>query len=294
MLRAKAMVKPEIRAGSVSGKITFQKAAPFPARLVLAQDPSQTVNVQIRWMPADKRYVALFQGGGERPVDVDDVLSLDVQPPKDWKQLVEQARKSPDSAIPGLAKIIDEYKMLKWDAEAGRVLATIQLRKGRAKDAVETCRKVISANADAAWNSPLAPVYWQALLETGNTGALPSLLDKGATADNRGIAAQACIRRGDLLLSQGQTQKALTDGYLRVVYLFADQAGAQAEERGWKLSQEKNKWYQEELAKNGMETIKPTVELKEGLSVIGKRMLDDWLKKAGADGQAMIDAYRKQ
>ena len=40
--------------------------------------------------------------------------------------------------------------------------------------------------------------------------------------------------------------------------------------------------------------IKPTVELKEGLSVIGKRMLDDWLKKAGADGQAMIDAYRKQ
>ena len=39
-------------------------------------------------------------------------------------------------------------------------------------------------------------------------------------------------------------------------------AGAQAEERGWKLSQEKNKWYQEELAKNGMETVKPTVELK--------------------------------
>ncbi|EHK67122.1 TRAP transporter substrate-binding protein [Achromobacter arsenitoxydans] len=71
-------------------------------------------------------------------------------------------------------------------------------------------------------------------------------------------------------------------------------AGAQAEERGWKLSQEKNKWYQAELAKNGMETIAPTVELKEGLSVIGKRMLDDWLKKAGADGQAMIDAYKKQ
>ena len=71
-------------------------------------------------------------------------------------------------------------------------------------------------------------------------------------------------------------------------------AAAQAEERGWKLSQEKNKWYQAELAKNGMETIQPTVELKEGLSVIGKRMLEDWLKKAGADGQAMIDAYKKQ
>ncbi|MNX92934.1 Bacterial extracellular solute-binding protein, family 7 [compost metagenome] len=71
-------------------------------------------------------------------------------------------------------------------------------------------------------------------------------------------------------------------------------AGAQAEERGWKLSQEKNKWYQEQLAKNGMETVQPTVELKEGLSVIGKRMLDDWLKKAGADGKTMIDTYKKQ
>ena len=204
-------------------------AAPFPAKLVLAQNPSQTVNVKITWMPADKHYVAVFQGGGERPVAVDDVLKLDVAPPQNWKQLVEQARKSPDAAIPALSKIIDEYKMLNWDAEAGRVLATIQLRKGRAKEALETCRKVVSSNADAAWNYPLAPVYWQALLDTGNTASLPSLLDKGATAESRGIAAQACLRRGDMLLAQGQTQKALTDGYLRVVYLFADQAGAQAE-----------------------------------------------------------------
>ncbi|KAK51221.1 ABC transporter, substrate-binding protein, family 7 [Bordetella bronchiseptica E014] len=71
-------------------------------------------------------------------------------------------------------------------------------------------------------------------------------------------------------------------------------AGAQAEERGWKLSQEKNSWYKEQLAKNGMAIIAPTAELKSGLTEVGKRMLDDWLKKAGADGQAMIDAYRKQ
>ncbi|AKQ55514.1 TRAP transporter substrate-binding protein [Bordetella hinzii] len=70
-------------------------------------------------------------------------------------------------------------------------------------------------------------------------------------------------------------------------------AGAQAEARGWKLSQEKNAWYKEALTKNGMEIVKPTVELKEGLGVIGKRMLDDWLKKAGADGQAMIAEFRK-
>ncbi|QIM72514.1 C4-dicarboxylate ABC transporter substrate-binding protein [Bordetella trematum] len=70
-------------------------------------------------------------------------------------------------------------------------------------------------------------------------------------------------------------------------------AGAQAEARGWKLSQDKNSWYKEQLSKNGMEIIKPTPQLTEGLDKIGKRMLEDWLKKAGPDGQAMIDAYRK-
>ncbi|SAI54184.1 exported protein (TRAP dicarboxylate transporter) [Bordetella ansorpii] len=70
-------------------------------------------------------------------------------------------------------------------------------------------------------------------------------------------------------------------------------AAAQAEERGWKSSEEKNTWYLEQLQKNGMEIVKPTPELREGLGAIGRRMLDDWLKKAGPDGQAMIDAYRK-
>lgn len=204
-------------------------AAPFKARLVRTQDPAKTDNVLIRWMPADKRYMATFPGGGEMPVAVDDVVSLDVEPPQGWKQLIDQARKTPDAAMPALARIMDEYKMLNWDAEAGRVAATIQLKKGKAKDALETCRKVVLGNPDAAWNSVMAPVYWQALLDTGNTAQLPSLLDRGATAANRGIAAQACIRRGDLLLAQGQAQKALTDGYLRVVFLYADQAGAQAE-----------------------------------------------------------------
>jgi len=71
-------------------------------------------------------------------------------------------------------------------------------------------------------------------------------------------------------------------------------AGEQAETRGWKLSEEKNKWYQSELKKNGMEVIPPSAALKDGLSKIGETMLADWLKKAGPDGQAMIDAYKKQ
>lgn len=70
-------------------------------------------------------------------------------------------------------------------------------------------------------------------------------------------------------------------------------AAAEAETRGWKASEEKNKWYQQQLTANGMEIITPTPDLKEGLGVVGQRMLDEWLKQAGADGQAMVDAYRK-
>jgi TRAP-type C4-dicarboxylate transport system substrate-binding protein len=70
-------------------------------------------------------------------------------------------------------------------------------------------------------------------------------------------------------------------------------AAAQAEERGWKLSQEKNTWYRQELSKNGMAIVEPTSELKDGLQKVGKQMIAEWLKNAGADGQAMIDAYDK-
>lgn len=70
-------------------------------------------------------------------------------------------------------------------------------------------------------------------------------------------------------------------------------AAATAEERGWKLAQEKAVWYLEQLKKNGMKVLPPSAELKSGLQKVGEQLTADWLKKAGADGQAVIDAYKK-
>ena len=67
----------------------------------------------------------------------------------------------------------------------------------------------------------------------------------------------------------------------------------EAEARGWKISEEKNKWYQEQLAKNGMTVQPPSPQLKSDFRKIGDTMTAEWLKMAGADGQAIIDAYRK-
>jgi TRAP-type C4-dicarboxylate transport system substrate-binding protein len=70
-------------------------------------------------------------------------------------------------------------------------------------------------------------------------------------------------------------------------------AAAAAETRGWKLSEEKTSWYVDQLKQKGMKVQPPGDALKSGLHKIGEQLTADWLKKAGADGQAVIDAYKK-
>lgn len=70
-------------------------------------------------------------------------------------------------------------------------------------------------------------------------------------------------------------------------------AAADAEARGWKTSEEKSKFYLEQLAKNGMKVEAPSPAFKTELKKIGEVMTSEWLKKAGADGQAAVDAFHK-
>ena len=70
-------------------------------------------------------------------------------------------------------------------------------------------------------------------------------------------------------------------------------AAAAAEARGWKMSEDKTAWYMEQLKANKMNVGPPSAELKSGLQKVGEQLTADWLKRAGADGQAVIDAYKK-
>jgi TRAP-type C4-dicarboxylate transport system substrate-binding protein len=70
-------------------------------------------------------------------------------------------------------------------------------------------------------------------------------------------------------------------------------AATVAEERGFKAWQEKTKWYHDEIAKKGMKVGPPSPALAAGFKKIGDQLSGDWLKKAGPDGQAVIDAYKK-
>ena len=70
-------------------------------------------------------------------------------------------------------------------------------------------------------------------------------------------------------------------------------AAADAETRGWKVSEEKTKFYLEQLAKNGMKVEPPAAGFKAELRKVGDTMTAEWLKTAGADGQAAVDAFHK-
>jgi TRAP-type C4-dicarboxylate transport system substrate-binding protein len=64
-------------------------------------------------------------------------------------------------------------------------------------------------------------------------------------------------------------------------------------ERGWKMWQDKAGWYLEQLKAKGMKVQAPSPALAAGFKKAGETLTADWLKKAGADGQAIVDAYKK-
>jgi TRAP-type transport system periplasmic protein len=71
-------------------------------------------------------------------------------------------------------------------------------------------------------------------------------------------------------------------------------AAAEAEERGWKVSAEKNEWYKKALTDKGMKILPPSAKLAADLKQVGGIMQSDWAKKAGPDGQAILANYSKK
>jgi TRAP-type C4-dicarboxylate transport system substrate-binding protein len=69
-------------------------------------------------------------------------------------------------------------------------------------------------------------------------------------------------------------------------------AAADAETRGWKLSEEKNEWYKKALAEKGMTIHRPHAKLKADLEQVGGIMLADWEKTAGPEGQALVAEFK--
>jgi TRAP-type C4-dicarboxylate transport system substrate-binding protein len=70
-------------------------------------------------------------------------------------------------------------------------------------------------------------------------------------------------------------------------------AGKAAEERGWKRMREYTAESLTTLRNNKMTVYEPNAAFKAELTKMGETMLNEWLQKAGPDGQAIISAFRK-
>ena len=128
------------------------------------------------------------------------------------------------------------------------------------------------------------------------TGAVTAFMTSGATGYDSKVweqvkhfyDAQAWLPKNAVLVSQkafDALDKPSQDAVLK--------AAGEAETRGWKVSEEKTKFYLAELAKNGMTVVAPSAALRADLVKVGGTMIDEWLKTAGTDGKAIVDAYRK-
>jgi TRAP-type C4-dicarboxylate transport system substrate-binding protein len=69
-------------------------------------------------------------------------------------------------------------------------------------------------------------------------------------------------------------------------------AAAAAEKRGWELSKLREQSANKMLADNGMTVHAPDAALMSAMNKVGDTIAAEWLKAAGADGEAIVKAYR--
>lgn len=70
-------------------------------------------------------------------------------------------------------------------------------------------------------------------------------------------------------------------------------AASAAEKQGWANSQKVMTDTTATLKANGMKVEPPSAALRTDMQKVGATLLEEWLKNAGAEGQEMINAYRR-
>lgn len=71
------------------------------------------------------------------------------------------------------------------------------------------------------------------------------------------------------------------------------EAAAEAEQRGWEMSRQETEDALAVLEENGIEVSEPSDALSESLRSVGETMTSEWVERAGAQGQTILDAYEE-
>jgi TRAP-type C4-dicarboxylate transport system substrate-binding protein len=128
------------------------------------------------------------------------------------------------------------------------------------------------------------------------TGTVNAFMTSGATGyDSKAWETMSHFYDAQAWIPKNVTfmNKAAFDALDKPTQEAVMKAAAAAEARGWKVAEEKTNWYIDQLKSRGMKVQPPGPAFRDGLKKIGDQLTADWQKKAGADGEAVIAAYKK-
>ena len=127
------------------------------------------------------------------------------------------------------------------------------------------------------------------------TGVAESFISSGSTGYDRKVwehlshyyKVNAWLPRNYVMVNKG-VWEGLKSDMKGAVQKAADETGAACSAKSAELAS----WYFEQLEANGMAVEDASPEFLAELQAIGAKMTADWLASAGADGQAILDAYK--
>ena len=127
------------------------------------------------------------------------------------------------------------------------------------------------------------------------TGVAESFISSGSTGYDRKVwehlthyyKVNAWLPRNYVMVNKG-VWEGLSGDMQAALQKAADETGAACSAKSAELAN----WYFEQLAANGMSVEDAGPEFLAELQAIGAKMTAAWLADVGADGQAIIDAYK--
>ncbi len=212
----------------------------------------------------------------------------------------EQSNQLMDAAKPTFEKLLSKHNLVllysvPWPP--GGFYAKKELNSGADMKGVKF-RSYNSATARMAELSGAVPVQVEAseLSQALSTGVAESFISSGATGYDRKVwehlthwyDVKVWLPRNYVFVNK-QAWEALDENTQNIVKGLS----LMAEKAGTARSEQLAGWYIEQLAAHGMQVGPAGEKLSADFKQIGDTMTKEWLEQAGADGQAILDAYRK-
>lgn len=143
----------------------------------------------------------------------------------------------------------------------------------------------------------MLPVQIEAadLAQALSTGVASAFISSGSTGYDTKIwellthfyDTQAWLPRNTVFAN-----KAAYDGLTEPEQNCLQSSGEAASKAATAKSEELASWYLEQFKDNGMTVVAPSEQLQGELAAIGAKMTEEWLAAAGAEGAAVVEAYK--